>query len=167
MTDQRRKHAPLSMLQTPMIAWMALALIAVHPAVASDDASEARTETFTGSVLRLTEAIEPLGVTSPQGPIADQVVLRNAEGTIWPLLYNVGSRAFFEDDRLRDRPAELVARRIEGLPYLQVLSAKIADEQGVLRTPEYYCDICTISVRFDQPCPCCQAPMELRFKPED
>lgn len=150
-----------------MIARMVLALMTVAPPVAADEATEARTVTLTGTVLRLTDAIEPLGVTTPQGPIADQVVLRGEDGSLLPLLYNVGSRAFFEDDRLRDRSAELVARRIEGLPYLQVLSAKIADDSGDLRTPEYYCDICTISVRFDQPCPCCQAPMELRFKPED
>lgn len=154
-----------------MIAWMILALIAPignSPAGLDDPASEVevRTMTRSGQVIRLAEAIEPLGVRDPQGPIADQVVLRTEGGEVIPLLFNVGSRAFFEDDRLRDRPAELVGREIEGLPYFQVVSSKVADEQGDLRVPEYYCDICTISVRFDQPCPCCQAPMELRFKPE-
>lgn len=154
-----------------MIAWMVLALIALNgsgPAGLdeSDGAAEARTVTRSGQVIRLAEALEPLGVSAPQGPIADQVVLKTEGGEVIPLLFNVGSRAFFEDDRLRDRQAELVGREIEGLPYFQVVSSKVADEQGTLRIPEYYCDICTISVRFDQPCPCCQAPMELRFKPE-
>lgn len=154
-----------------MIAWIAIALMAFNgngPTGVDDSAGEVeiRTVTRSGQVILLTEAIAPLGVSDPQGPIADQVVLKTDSGEVIPLLFNVGSRAFFEDDRLRNRPAELVGREIQGLPYFQVVSGKVADEQGDLRVPEYYCDICTISVRFDQPCPCCQAPMELRFKPK-
>ena len=124
------------------------------------------TVTLRGSVIRLVEAVEPLGISTVQGPIAEQVVLKGDDGSLVPLLYNDGSHAFFEDDRLRDRPAELVARRFEGLPYLQVVSARVLDEDGALRTPEYYCDVCTISVRYDQPCPCCQGDLELRYRPE-
>jgi hypothetical protein len=150
-----------------MDGWIALSL--VIPLLAPvDDSTGAGPETVTlrGEVVRLGEALGSFGVPGAQGPIGEQVVLRGEGGAIEPLLYNVGSRAFFEDDRLRNRPAELVARRLEGLPYLQVVSARVEDEGGALRIPEYYCDICTISVRFDQPCPCCQAPMELRYKPE-
>lgn len=152
-----------------MIAWIAPALIAVLPPIPADDATGEGPETVTlrGEVVRLVEALGPFGVPEQQGPIDGQVVLRRDGGAIVPLLYNVGSRAFFEDDRLRNRPAELVARTMEGLPYLQVVSARVEDESGDLRTPEYYCDICTISVRYDQPCPCCQSPMELRYAPED
>ena len=32
--------------------------------------------------------------------------------------------------------------------------------------PEYYCDVCAISVLYPQICPCCQGPMELRMRPE-
>ncbi|RUL89194.1 hypothetical protein [Tautonia sociabilis] len=144
----------------------ALMLVALLPPTAVDG-PVVETVTLEGEVVLLAEALGPFGLPEQQGPIADQVVLKRAGGEIIPLLYNVGSRAFFEDGRLRNRPAELVARRLEGLPYLQVVSARVADESGALRIPEYYCDICTISVRYDQPCPCCQAPMELRFKPED
>jgi len=44
-------------------------------------------------------------------------------------------------------------------------TVKIEDD-GRLRTPEYYCEICTISVRWPQTCPCCQGDMLLRMKPE-
>ena len=131
-----------------------------------DGPSEPQTVTLRGEVVRLAEAIEPLGIPNAQGPIAEQVVLKGDDGAMFPLLFNDGSHAFFQDDRLRDRPAELVARRFQGLPYLQVVSAKVADENGDLRTPEYYCDVCTISVRYDQPCPCCQGDLALRYRPE-
>jgi hypothetical protein len=148
-----------------MTGWVVFSLV-VSMLVPVDDSTEPKTVTVRGEVVRLGEALGSFGVSGTQGPIEDQVVLRTEGWVIEPLLYNVGSRAFFEDDRLRDRPAELVARRLEGLPYLQVVSARVEDEDGEWRIPEYYCDICTISVRFDQPCPCCQAPMELRYKPE-
>ena len=120
--------------------------------------------TVRGRVVTLPEAIGPFAVPESQGPIADQVVLVGEDGAITPLLFTVGGRALFEDDRLRDRPAELTARRYEGLPYLQVLNFRVADDEGVLRTPEYYCDVCTITTPYDQPCPCCQGPMELRYR---
>jgi rubrerythrin len=71
----------------------------------------------------------------------------------------------FLDDRLRDRPAEIRGRRYAGVPYLQVLSFKVKRE-GRLETPEYFCEVCAISVRYPQVCPCCQGPMELRMKPD-
>ncbi|QDV38590.1 hypothetical protein [Tautonia plasticadhaerens] len=152
-----------------MIAWIVPALVVALSPIPADEVAGGGPETVTlrGEVVRLVEVLGSFGVPEQQGPIEGQVVLRKEGGGVVPLLYNVGSRAFFEDDRLRDRPAELVARTMEGLPYLQVVSARVEDGSGELRTPEYYCDICTISVRYDQPCPCCQSPMELRYTPED
>jgi rubrerythrin len=51
-----------------------------------------------------------------------------------------------------------------GVPYLEVTNIRV-EEQGALRTPEYYCEVCTITVRYPQVCPCCQGEMELRFDP--
>lgn len=147
-----------------MLAWMTLLLVASIARV--EEPAGVETVTLRGEVVFLGEALGAFQVPEAQGPIAEQVVLKQSDGALLPLLYNVGSRAFFEDERLRGRPSELVGRQIEGLPYLQVLSARVEDESGDLRIPEYYCDVCTISVRYDQPCPCCQAPMELRYKPE-
>jgi hypothetical protein len=38
------------------------------------------------------------------------------------------------------------------------------EREGRLGTPEYFCEVCAISVRFPQDCPCCQGPLELRMK---
>ena len=118
-----------------------------------------------GTVVELTEALKPTGLSVDPEPIAKQVVVRDSEGAITPLLSDEASRALFLDGRLRGRAAVLQARRRPGLPYVQVVTFKVEDG-GRMRTPEYYCEICTISVRYPQICPCCQGEMELRMKPE-
>jgi hypothetical protein len=120
----------------------------------------------TGQVVLLSEALKAKGLPADPEPIALQVVLVESDGTITPMLSDDASRALFKDERLRGRKAELIARKLPGLPFLQVVSFKVEDA-GVLRIPEYYCDVCSISVRSPQTCPCCQGPMDLRMKPEN
>ncbi len=119
-----------------------------------------------GKVLTLAAALDAkkLGIRVDSEPTASAVVLMAADGTITPLLSDEASRALFLDKRLQNRPAELRGKRFGGVPYLQVVTFKV-EEDGKLGTPEYCCNICTISVRFPQVCPCCQGPMELRMKP--
>ena len=121
--------------------------------------------TLTGTVFLLPELLKPTGLAFDAPPIAKQAVLKTDDGRIVPLLSDDASRALFEDARLRSRKTEIVGRKHTGLPYIQVMSFKIEDE-GKLRTPEYYCEICTISVRFPQICPCCQGDMVLRMRAE-
>jgi hypothetical protein len=116
-------------------------------------------------VVALTAALKASGLRFDEEPVAKQMVLRDRDGAITPLLPDEASRALFLDARLRDRAIEIRGQRVQGLPYLQVISYKVEDH-GRLRTPEYYCEICSISVRAPQICPCCQGPMELRMKPE-
>jgi len=122
--------------------------------------------TLSGKVVELTDALKPLNLVVDTGPIERQVVVQGEDGAITPLLLDDASRALFLDKRLRDRRVEIKAKRYPGLPYAQVVSLKIEDH-GKLRTPEYYCDICSITVRYSQICPCCQGPMVLRMKPEE
>lgn len=140
-------------------------LMLAPPTAAPADEAGAEEVTLSGRVVELTAALKARGLTFDAGPIARQVVLQDKDNTLVPLLSNDASRALFEDERLRDRPAQLFVKRQSSVPYVQVLSFKIAFE-GKLRTPEYYCEICTISVRYPQSCSCCQGPMVLRMKPE-
>jgi hypothetical protein len=125
------------------------------------------TVTLRGKVTTLAEAIESRGLSikADPEPIAKQVVLLAGDGTITPLFSDEASRALFLDKRLRDCPAELLARRFPNVPYVQVVTFKV-ERDGRLETPEYYCEICAISVRYPQICPCCQGQMELRMKPD-
>jgi hypothetical protein len=123
--------------------------------------------TLRGKVLTLNAALVSRGLTikfDPE-PMAKQVALVGEDGSIVPLLSDEASRALFLDERLRDCRAQVLGRRFVGVPYLQVISFKV-ERQGKFQTPEYYCDVCAIRVRYPQTCPCCQGPMELRMQPE-
>jgi hypothetical protein len=121
--------------------------------------------TLRGKVMILAAALESrgLGLKADPEPIAKQVVLLAEDGAITPLLSDEASRALFLDDRLRNCRAEIEGRRYANLPYLQVVTFKV-ERDGRLQTPEYFCDVCAISVRYPQICPCCQGSMELRMK---
>ncbi|MGO9471549.1 MAG: hypothetical protein ACLQIB_07455 [Isosphaeraceae bacterium] len=127
--------------------------------------SAPETVTLRGKVLTLHAALASRGLSLKfdAEPIAKQVALVGEDGSILPLLSDEASRALFLDERLRDCPVQILGRRFAGVPYLQVISFKV-EHQGKFRTPEYYCDVCAIRVRYPQTCPCCQGPMELRFQ---
>jgi hypothetical protein len=150
-----------------MVSSLVGGLVLLGALAATPNAAATAPETVTvgGKVLELTAALKAKGLVVDAEPIAKQVALQGEDGSLTPLLSDDASRAFFLDGRLRDRRVELKARRIPGLPYLQVVSFQVVQD-GKLRTPEYYCEICTISVRYPQTCPCCQGPMVLRMKPE-
>jgi len=122
--------------------------------------------TLGGKVLTLSSALASRGLTIKVDaePIAKQVALVSEDGSVIPLFSDEASRALFLDARLRDCPAQVLGRRFAGVPYLQVISFKV-EREGKFRTPEYYCDVCAIKVRYPQTCPCCQGPMELRMAP--
>lgn len=150
-------------MTSAIVGWSALLLSMA--ARLGPSASPPEAVTLRGEVVELTAALKETDWTFDAEPITKQVVLRGRDGSITPLLSDGASRALFFDERLRGRPTEIHARRIEGLPYIQVVSFKV-EAQGAMRTPEYYCEICTISVRYPQICPCCQGAMVLRMKPE-
>ncbi len=123
-----------------------------------------QTVTVRGKVIDLTAALKARDFKVDPEPIAGQVALVSEDGQIIPLLSDDASRALFRDKRLQNRETVIVGRKHDGLPYLQVASFKVREE-GKLQTPEYYCDVCAISVRYDQDCPCCQGPLVLRMRP--
>jgi hypothetical protein len=147
--------------------WVVGALVLGCVASASPPDAASKPALLHGKVLLLTEALRLRvpGVTVDPAPIADQVALVADDGVITPLLDDDASRALFVDRRLRNCRAELEGRSFTGVPYFQVISFKI-ERDGRLQTPEYYCDVCAISVLYPQSCPCCQGPMELRMKPD-
>jgi hypothetical protein len=150
-----------------ILAGLCLALLpgAWAPGAAADRAVD--DVVLKGKVLTLPAALEAakLGIHVDAEPIARQVVLLGNDGSLTPLWSDEASRALFLDERLRNRPAEIRGKHVNGIPYVQVITFKV-EQDGRLQTPEYYCNICTISVRYPQVCPCCQGPMELRMKPE-
>jgi hypothetical protein len=142
-------------------------LLALASAAWSDPTSPSELVTLRGKVVTLVQALQSrgLGLKPDPEPIAKQIVLLAEDGTVVPLLSDDGSRALFVDERLRNCPSEIKGRRFTGVPYIQVLSFKV-ELGGRLATPEYYCDICAISVPYPRICDCCQGPTTLRARPD-
>jgi hypothetical protein len=148
-------------MTSAIAGWLvALSTLALAPETAAPATPEEAT--LSGTVVALTEALKSTRMTADAG----QVVRRGRDGTIIPLLSDEASRALFQDQRLRNRPIEIRARRYPEIPFLRVLSFKV-EERGRWRTPESYRGIRAISLRGPQLCPYCQGPIVLRMKPED
>ncbi len=128
----------------------------------SEPDREPKPVTLTGQIVLLSDELAARGLVVDEEPHSGQVVLRCDDGRVLPILSDPASRALFLDERLRDQPARIDGRMADGFPFLQVIRLWIMSN-GTYQTPEYYCDVCTIRVRFPQICPCCQGPLELRF----
>ncbi len=122
---------------------------------------------LSGKVVPLADALKGFAVVAEEGPITRQVALVGEDGAVTPLLMDEASKALFKDPRLHRRQVRIDGRLRRGLPYLQVLNFQIWQEDR-FRTPEYWCEVCSISYRYDpENCPCCQGPMVLRMKLEE
>jgi hypothetical protein len=141
------------------LSWIGLA-----PATPGPKAEDVR---LRGRVLTLAAALESLGapVNADAESTAKQVVLVKDDRSIAPLFLDDASRAFFLDERLRGCRTEIRGRRFAGVPFLQVVTFRV-ERDGRFGTPEYWCEVCAIGVRYPQTCPCCQGSMELRLKPD-
>lgn len=124
-------------------------------------------EILSGKVVRLAEALKQRGIKSYVDEIKDQVVLVTEQGELVPIVPDWRGRAFYQDERLRDRAVDLVVNRRKGVPWVQVLSIYTFDEQGVRNITDYWCDICAIPMYEIKDCECCQGPIRLRFRPQD
>jgi len=122
---------------------------------------------FRGEVVLLPEALQRQGVKAYSEELKDQVALETPDGELIPILPDWRGRAFFQDERLRDRKVELIGYRRKGLPYLQVLSVFTFDEKGRRQYTDYWCDICSIPMYEIKPCDCCQMEIRLRFQPQE
>lgn len=127
--------------------------------------SENPSEIFSGQVVMLQAALKKRGIKS-KDEIKDQIVLETNSGELWPIVPDWRGRALYQDERLRNRPVDLVCKRTPGVPWLQVLSIYTFDKEGTRQITDYWCDICSIPMYEIKPCDCCQAEIRLRFRPQ-
>ena len=92
------------------------------------------------------------------------LVLQSDDGKVYPLIKDDGSRMFFKDAKLLNRPMRLTARVFPNTQILQVINAR-SYVNGKLHEFYYWCDICTIRRTEAGICDCCLAPLEFREKP--
>jgi hypothetical protein len=132
-----------------------------------DEGDEPVKALVSGKVVALGEALKQRGIKSYAEEIKGQVVLVTLAGEIVPIVPDWRGRAFYQDERLRNRPVDLVVNRRKGVPWVQVLSIFTFDEKGVRNITDYWCDICSIPMYEIKDCECCQGPTRLRFRPQE
>jgi hypothetical protein len=118
-------------------------------------------EYYKGKVVRVADVLEKLGSKLDADAAATMLALSAADGKLYPLIKDDGSRMFYKDDSLLNRPMRLTGRLIPGSQLLQVVEVH-SYRKEVLHSVYYWCDICNIK-RFEKKnCECCGGPMELR-----
>ncbi len=131
-----------------------------------DRLEETRKELVSGKVVLLQDALKRRGVKAFD-EFKSQAVLETDAGELLPIVPDWRGRAFFQDERLRDRQVDLVATRQKAAPYVQVLMVFLFDEKGTRHYMDYWCDVCSIPMYEIKPCDCCQAEIRLRLQRQD
>jgi len=140
-----------------------LALAAVVSA--ADPAPEYKTEKLSGKVVWLDAALKELyGISTEPAAEKTAVVLQMADGTLWPIVPDTRGRSFLVDERLRDVDLQLLVRRYDKVPLIQVIRV-MRERDGELVEVDYWCDICAIPMYTLKPCECCQGETRLRERP--
>jgi hypothetical protein len=132
-----------------------------------DEAEEPTRVILSGKVELLTDVLKSRKIKSYPDEIKGQVVLVTNGGEIVPIVPDWRGRAFYQDERLRGRAVDLVVNRHRGLPWVQVQSIYLFDEQGVRNIFDYWCDVCSIPMYEIKECECCQGPIRLRLRPQE
>ncbi len=130
-----------------------------------DDASaEYATETIRGRVVWLAEALQRrFGVKTVAEAGERVLALETAEGRLVPLVEDVRGRSFRNDKRLRGIDVELLVKRYDGSPLVQVIKIFQLKKDGKYEL-DYWCEICAIAMYELKECDCCQGPIELRLR---
>jgi hypothetical protein len=119
---------------------------------------------YTGKVVPLADLVGKVGSKLDADAAPHWLALVTADGKIYPLIKDGGSRMFFKDKALLHRPMRLTGRLLPGSQLLQVLEVNSL-RGGVPHEVYYWCDICSIRRSEKGQCECCGGPMELREEP--
>jgi hypothetical protein len=147
---------------------LALALV-LAPLLFAADKKEAKdkepkNEDYNGKVVPLAPLLEKFGAKLDPDAAPSWLALQTDDGKVYPLIKDDGSRMFFLDKRLLDRPMRLTGRLHPQSQMLQVLAVRSVIK-GELHQVYYWCDICSIRRSEKKICECCGGPMELREEP--
>jgi hypothetical protein len=142
-----------------LVAALAFAL---SPLLAAPPAG--KTTYYKGKVVPLAGLLEKIGSKLDADAAPHWLALVTDDGAVYPLIQDDGSRMFFKDARLLNRPMRLTGRFLPGSQLLQVLEVH-SYVKGELHEVYYWCDVCSIKRYEKKICDCCGGPMELREEP--
>jgi hypothetical protein len=118
-------------------------------------------ETYSGKVVRLADVVAKAGDKLDDDAAPYWLALAADDGKLYPLVKDGGSRLFFKDPTLLNRPVHLTGRLIDGSTLLRVAEVRTV-KNGKEYEVYYWCDICSIKRGEKNICECCGGPMELR-----
>jgi hypothetical protein len=148
-----------------LVAFLGLVvgLFLFRPAGAADEA--AKTRQIDGKVVPLAGLVEKLGSKLDREAAPHWLALVTEDGKVYPLIPDDGSRLFFRDPHLQNRPMRVTCRLFQDTHLLQVVSVN-SIVKGELHEIYYWCDICSIRRNELLPrCDCCGGPLQLREVP--
>ena len=145
-----------------LLVALAVALAPLCGGLAGDKKGADKNAFYLGKVVSLADVLAKQGVKIDPDHVV--LVLQTDDGKLYPLIKDEGSRMFFKDAKLLNRPMRLIARLIPNTQFLQVINVHSL-VKGKLHDVYYWCDICTIKRYQAGICDCCLAPMELREVP--
>lgn len=121
-----------------------------------------RTELIEGQVVWLAAALKSkFGISTVPEVAENSLALLTKDGQLLPIVENLRGRAFRKDERLREKNMQILARRYDHQPLIQILRVyEIDDDQRY--EVDYWCDICAIVMFETGPCACCQDHNRLR-----
>ncbi len=155
------------MLRLPRRLILSLAcLIALAPLFAGGDAKKpaVKIDYYKGKVVPLADLVAKAGTRLDADAAPHWLALAGEDGKIYPLVKDSGSRLFFQDDGLLNRPMRLTGRLLPGSQLLQV-TAVHSYVKGQLHEVYYWCEICSIRRGEKNVCECCGGPMARREEP--
>jgi len=139
-----------------------LSALALPSLIAADEPPPFKLETYRGHVVFQNEVLaKRFGITTVPEAAERTIALQTAEGTLVPIVEDVRGRAFRADERLRKPEVEILVRKYQGLPAVQVIRLFEVTKDGKLEL-DYWCDICAIPMVELKPCECCQGETVLR-----
>ena len=147
-----------------LLAALVLGLGPVVAVVASQGAGGFKTANFQGKVVPLAKWLDKQGAKLDPDAAPQWFALVADDGKVYPLVKDDGSRMFFKDARLLNRPMRLTGRLVDGSPFLQVTNVHSL-LKGKLHEVYYWCDICSIRRNELNKCECCGDIMVLRETP--
>jgi hypothetical protein len=124
----------------------------------------AKTQYYSGKVVPLASLLEKHGAKLDEDAAAQWMALVTDDGKIYPLIKDDGSRMFFKDKKLLERPMRLTARLVPGSQLLQVVNVH-SYVKGQLYDVYYWCDTCSIRAYEFTNCACCGDIMVFREEP--
>ena len=158
--------APLSsprLYRPALCAALALALCPFLAAPAGP-APAVKEGEYGGKVVPLAGLLEKFGSRLDPDAAPHWLALADDDGKVYPLIKDDGSRMFFQDKALLNRPMRLTGRLHPDSRLLQVLSVHSVIK-GKPHEVYYWCDICSIKRLEKKECDCCGGPLELREVP--